>query len=496
MMTMTQIQDIRYLSVYKDLSKRAIARETGYDFRTVKKYVDKEDFNETRVKRRGRPSVLDPVKHIIDQWLEEDRLRHPKQRHTAKRVYDRLKSEHADIFVGCERTVRNYVAGKKKEIYGEKEGALPLEHPPGEAQADFGEVYVLEQGVRIKCWELVLSFPHSNGALVQLFKGQNQECLFAGLKAMFEYMDMVPLVIWFDNLSAAVAGIHGYERILTDAFQRFAMHYGFEPRFCNPASGHEKGHVENKVGYGRRNFFVPEPEIGNIDDFNQRLFAAAENDMQRPHYLKKLDIARLFEEDKRAMRSLPKIPFEIGKWQKCKCNNYGKIKFEGNIYSVSPGMAGREIWIKAGAHEIEILNEDYRVIVKHPRLYGSGQESMQWHPYLATLAKRPRALKYTGFFREMPESWQAYFNGLDLIEQKQSLKVLVRILGESDMETATRSLEASLKSGTTNAEGLLFSYLRMHQSTEPEFIAGVKDPPGYRPDLTVYDQLMKAGGSC
>ena len=162
MLTMIQRYHIKYQSFHKGQSLRSIAKDTGHDFRTVKKYAEQTDFNLKTKPKKGRPSKLDPVKPIINKWLTEDMNRPVKQRHTAKRVYDRLRDEFGDIFNACERTVRTYVAAKKKELYGEKEGYLPLEHPPGEAQLDFGEIVMIEKGKRVKGYELILSLPYSN----------------------------------------------------------------------------------------------------------------------------------------------------------------------------------------------------------------------------------------------------------------------------------------------------------------------------------------------
>ena len=159
---MIQQYHIKHLNFHKGKSLRSIAEETGHDFRTVKKYAEQTDFNEIRKPKRGRPSKLDPVKPIIDAWLKEDLNRPVKQRHTARRIYDRLCDEHQDIFNACERTVRTYVSARKKELYGEEEGYLPLEHPAGEAQVDFGEIVMIEQGQKVKGYELILSLPYSN----------------------------------------------------------------------------------------------------------------------------------------------------------------------------------------------------------------------------------------------------------------------------------------------------------------------------------------------
>ncbi|HWR55391.1 MAG TPA: IS21 family transposase [Negativicutes bacterium] len=491
---MIQINHIKNLSYHRGQSIRSICRETGYNFRTVAKYIEKADFNAPAKKKRGRPSKLDVVKPFIDTWLTEDLRRPPKYRHTAKRIYDRLCQEHAAVFSASERTVRDYVALKKKDLFGPKEGPLPLEHPPGEAQADFGEVLFFEKGKRVKGYELVLSFPYSNGSYVQIFKGQNQECLLTGLKEIFEHISKVPTAIWFDNLSAAVVKIIGpSQRQLTEQFERFCLHYGFEPHFCNPDSGHEKGHVENKVGYGRRNFFVPEPCFDDIEEFNQRLFAVAEKDMRRQHYLKQTSIAQLMGADKQAMLPLPTKDFEVAKWQKSKANNYGKVRVGGNTYSASPMVAGKEIWVKSGAHTLELLDDNYRVIVTHPRLYGGNQESMNWLPYLATLIKRPTALKYTGFYRELPDVWQGYLDNCSYEQKKASLRVLQRIITESNMDTAVQSLETTIKQGATDPDSVLLSYYRLIQEEPPELTGSLPWLTAYQTDLSRYDLLLKGG---
>jgi len=497
---MIQKYHIKHLSFHKGQSLRSIAAETGHDFRTVKKYAQESDFNLQTKPKRGRPSKLDSVKPIIDAWLAEDLNRPVKQRHSATRIYKRLCNEHSNIFNASERTVRAYVAARKKEIYGEKEGFLPLEHPPGEAQADFGEIIMIEQGKRVKGYELVLSLPYSNAGYPQVFRGQNQECLLTGLKAIFEHLEHVPRIIWFDNLSAAVAGIGDQgSRKLVDQFYRFTLHYGFKAQFCNPGKGHEKGHVENKIGYSRRNFFVPEPAFDDIVAFNHGLFAAAEKDHQRKHYSKGTEITELLLEDMAAMLPLPTKPFGIGRTEKLLVNKYGKVRYDSNIYSASPQVAGKEIYIKLGAHHVEILNEQYQTIVIHKRLYGQGQESMDWLPYLSTLAKRPNALKYTGFYHELPDPWQQYLADLQYDEKKKSLHLLIRMIAETDMDTATICLLETLDSGTADADSILLSYRRLTEPSLNDFLpfisADINSPAIFAPDLTCYDVFLKAGGS-
>jgi len=176
MLTMAQVQNIKFLRDHKGLSLRSVAKETGHHFETVKKYVDKDDFN-LQVRERGkRKGKLDPFKDLIDQWLTKDLSAKPKQRHTAKRIYDRLKELYGDDFNVSDRSVRAYVAKRRPEIHNVNDGYLPLEHAPGEAQADFGAAQFIEQGTLYDGFYLTISFPYSNGGYTQLFKSENQEC--------------------------------------------------------------------------------------------------------------------------------------------------------------------------------------------------------------------------------------------------------------------------------------------------------------------------------
>ena len=361
MLTMEQIYRIRNISRIEGKSLRKIAKITGHDFETVKKYVDREDFNvEIKAKQR-RNGKLSPYEKTIRNWLISDKQSPRKQRHTAKRIYDRLKEKYGEEFDASDRSVRKLVAEIRRELEMDPDGYIPLEHPPGEAQADFGDARFVENGITYEGHYINLSYPYSNGGHMQLFKSMNQECLLEGLKAIFEHIGGVPTAIWFDNMSAAVKKVKSYgERDLTDGFLRFMMHYGYSSNFCNPGSGHEKGSVENKVGYHRRNMFVPVPEFSDLREYNKELLKKCDLDMEREHYKGIGKIDELFLEDRQEFIKLPRVPFEVFIQQLVKADKYGKVKFNSKIYSTSPKVAGREVIIKAGAYDVEILDTDIK----------------------------------------------------------------------------------------------------------------------------------------
>lgn len=300
---------------------------------------------------------------------------------------------------------------RKKELYQSQQKArLPLYHPPGKAQVDFGHFsYINNSGDMVDALKLTMSFPYSNQSYCQIFGGENQQCLLQGMKNIFEHMGKVPYRIVFDNLSSAVAHMgKGHERTLTEGFKRFMTHYKFEAAFCNGSAGWEKGNVENKVGYEQRNMFVPVPTILDFEVFNQSLFETCEKDAQREHYSKKVAIGTLFQTDLQEMLPLNKTPYEIYVLEPRKADNYAKVTFDNNRYSSSPKYARENVYIKASSDKVWILNTSYEVIMEHGRLYGNGLESMNWLPYINLMSKRPTAMKYTEFYQQLPDNWKKY----------------------------------------------------------------------------------------
>ena len=172
MLTMEQIYNIKYMSKFEGKSLRKIAKITGHDFSTIKRYVDKEDFNLAKPTKQRREGKLSPYREIILKWLTEDKNAPHKQQHTAKRIHDRLEELYPNEFNAHERSVRKFVAKLRKELIIYTDGFLPLEHPPGEAQADFGEARFIENGITYDGNYFNISYPHSNAGYIQLFKSQ------------------------------------------------------------------------------------------------------------------------------------------------------------------------------------------------------------------------------------------------------------------------------------------------------------------------------------
>ncbi|MFY9278196.1 MAG: IS21 family transposase [Caldicoprobacterales bacterium] len=502
---MTQVKHIRkmYFEEGKNISQ--ISRETGHDRKTVRGYLNKEDWNKElpKVKKEAGYPKLEPFKADIDSWLMADKRARRKQRHTAKRIYDRLVEKYKDDFSCSYRTVAGYVAAKKKEIYGNKQAYLPLEHIPGEAQVDFGDADFYENGKLHSGKYINLSFPHSNKGYMQVFKGENQECLFEGLKTIFEHIGGVPTRIWFDNASTMVTKVmKGGNRSLTDDFLRFMEHYRFEAVFCNVGSANEKGNVENKVGYHRRNMLVPVPRFESISEFNKEILIRCEEDGKRKHYRKEATIEELYRDDAAALLELSKTAFDTSKYITIKTNGYGKFLLHKGLheYSTAPKYANQYVLVKLTAFNVIVLDESYREIVCHERLYGDHkQQSMQWLPYLTQLSRRPGALKYTGIYQMLPQPVKEYMDDLSKQDKGKVLRAIAALTRKSSFEKAVETVSIALSYGATDVDSLVNLHSRLHEKALqlepvrlPEHIPQLKR---YEPKLAAYDNCLgKAGG--
>ena len=307
MLSMEQIETIKELQL-RGLSPSEIARKLSVDWKTVVKYMQQECYSPKPPTVRCAESKLDPWKPVIDGWLEEDRRTRYKQRHTAKRIFDRLREE-CPGFTGSYPIVQRYVK-QVREAKQQTGGFLELVWPPGEAQVDFGEADFDTPAGRIPHKYLCVSFPHSNGGLTQVFGGETAECVCQGLQDIFEYIGGVPTRLVFDNATGVGRRI-GEQVRLTELFRRFKAHHGFELSFCNPDSGHEKGNVERKVGYIRSNLFVPVPYVDELPIFNRQLLEQGQKLMQKPHYKKQLAEETLFSADRAALLPLPRQRFNV-----------------------------------------------------------------------------------------------------------------------------------------------------------------------------------------
>lgn len=316
MFTMSQINHIRDLHKC-GYSISEISKETGADRKTVSKYLKMDDFSPEPPVSESKESILDPFKPVIAEWLAADGNHWEKQHHTANRIYDRLRKEHA--YTGSYSTVRRYM--RKLKTQKKEKANQELIWDPGVAQVDFGEADFYENDVCVRKKYLTVSFPYSNDSFVQVFGGETSECVCEGLQDIFSYIGGVPGLLIFDNATGVGRRIGEAVREC-QLFAKFRAHYGFQIRFCNPYAGYEKGHVESKVKYNRRNLFVPVPRYADIHIFNRELLDAHHIKASEKHYKKGEVIADLFGEDQKALMSIPAKPFNVCRYDWFKADGY------------------------------------------------------------------------------------------------------------------------------------------------------------------------------
>ncbi len=510
MTTMDQIHRIRDLFYGQGKSLTEIASIMDMDWRTVRKYVDMEDFSSPPPKASEadpHSSKLDSFKPLIDSWLEADKKAPRKQRHTARKVHKRLKEE-VDGYNCSYRLTATYVSEKRKELHltTKQEGYIPLEHRPGEAQADFGYADFYENSkLHHEAKYLVLSFPYSNGGFLQLNYGENMECLLEGLVSMFEHIGGVPTEIWFDNTRTIVTEIiKGGGREVTERFQRFCEHYRFKPVFMNPESGWEKGNVENKVGYLRRNELVPVPSFEKLSVKNKELLEACDRDMEREHYDDHDDryISELFQEDKAALLPLPSMPFDTSLYTTARTDKYGKFTLDAgkHRYSASPAFCEDTVRLRITSAEVIVMDSDLHEVVRHRRLYGDEPESMDWVPYLRYIARKPRSFRNSGLYTMVPESMRMYIDGCASSERGRILKVLAELTDRSGFNSAVNTVEEAIRYHAMDPDSLENLYRRTYSDvpTLPpmEVTDGIPDMKiiHFPNDLAVLDAALEKGG--
>jgi len=490
---MNQQETIRLLYESEGKSLREISKITQHDFRTVRKYALQEDWRPPKADalRPENFKVLGPYIPIIDGWLEEDKKAPRKQRHTARRVFERLRTEHK--FKGSYDSVKRYLRRRREAQGCPSEGYLPLEHPPCHAQVDFGDfAYYDSGGTQCGGHMLVVSFPYSNAGWAQVFPSENQECLLEGLKRIFYHIGGVPHRVRCDNMSTAVSQVlQGRERVVSDGFRRFMLHHRFGADFCSPASGNEKGSVENKVGYMRRNLLTPVPMIEDFEAFNEALLSRCDANHNREHYQHKLQISALWEEERERLYNLPDYAYEVFRYESFAVDKTGFVKIDTNRYGVSPELAGRIVQAKLWFDRIELFY-DHQRLKTFRRNYGKNQECMDWRDYVPLLTKKPNAATETKFFGQMPLLWQRHLQMTQGSERKSALLLLSEIVQEGNDDLCDEVLRLASQQGLADTESIRQCYYfisRPEFHPQPLQLAQSSGMADYRPDLSVYDSL-------
>lgn len=376
----------------EEVSIRTLARRHHVHRRTVRQAIEAALPPPRRVIERAAPAI-DPHRVTIRRWLSDD-LRAPrKQRHTARRIWQRLVDEHAASV--AEATVRRHVRAVRAELGTDgPQVSVPQTHPPGdEAEVDFGEASVVIAGAPLRVAIFHLRLSHSGAAVHVAFASEGQEALLEGHALAFERLGGVPGRIRYDNLKAAVARIlRGRDRIETERFVALRSHYGFDSFFCEPgqAGAHEKGGVEGEVGRFRRRHLVPVPRVASLAALNELLAAADQSDQARHIGGRFSTVGAMATAERPHLRPLPAEPFDATLSLRPKVDRKARIAVRGSHYSVPARLAGRRVDVALGGRSLVVCDAG-RVVALHARSLHKGAQILVLDHYLELLSRRPGA---------------------------------------------------------------------------------------------------------
>jgi transposase len=384
---------IRRDSREEGLSVRALATRHHVHRRTVREALASATPPGRKAPVR-ESTALGPWTEIIRGWLTAD-LRAPrKQRHTARRVWQRLVIEHGATV--SESTVRAYVALVNFELDNTLAiVTVPQTHGPGEeAEVDFGEFSAYIDGTLTKCWMFCMRLSHSGRGFHVAFSHQAQEAFFEGHVLALEHFGGVPGRIRYDNLKAAVAKIlFGRDRTENERFLILRSHYGFDSFYCRPGieGSHEKGGVEGEVGRFRRRHLVPVPVVDSMAQLNELLVAGDVLDDERHIARRPETVGAAAAAELPALAPLPTVAFDPCAVLNAKVDTKGRICVRQSFYSVPVGLARREVQVRLGAQSFEVMSQG-KVVAAHQRSLHKGSEDLVLDHYLEILARKPGAL--------------------------------------------------------------------------------------------------------
>jgi transposase len=392
---------------------------------------------------------------VIDAILEVDKNSPVKQRHTAKRIFDRLRQEYA--YPGGYTIVKDYVRLQRVRT---REMFVPLTHAPGEAQADFGEALVIVAGVECKAHYFAMDLPQSDDCFVAAFPAETTEAFLEAHVRAFAYFGGVPRRILYDNTKLAVAKIlGGEERKKTRAFSELQSHYLFEDKFGRrPGKGNDKGKVEGLVGYARRNFLVPVPRVGSWEELNAHLLEQCGKRRKRRLRGQDETIAERFERDCAVLLPLPAAPYEACEKRTARVSSLSLVRYRGNDYSVPTAYGHRDVLVKGYVQEVVIACGS-EVIARHARSYE--REELVFDPlhYLALLEQKTRALDQAAPLAgwELPECFAELRRLLEARLNKGGRREYVqvlRLLETFRLEEIAPAIEQALRLGTISFDAV------------------------------------------
>jgi transposase len=411
----------------------------------------------------------------------------------------------AQGYTGSEGAVHNYVShqrrkAKVRDVY------LPLEFEPGkDAQVDWGEAEVELAGERMMVQLFIMRLNYSRVRFVMAFPFQKQEAFLAGHIQAFHFFGGVPQRITYDNLKTAVFKmLTGHQREEQTTFKTFRSHYLFESNYCNPAQGHEKGGVENDVGYVQRNFMAPVVKVTSFSELNGLLEQACRADVNRPIRSQPVPVVELWTMEKRVLLPLPAHDYPACVSHLRKANAYSQVELDTNRYSVPVTVANSPLVVQAYAFQVRIL-ANQQVVAEHARCFGREQDMVDPLHYLALLEQRPAAFEDALPIRRWRAAWPAVYEQLlqalrHRWPEGRGVREFIAILKLHQQYPAKQvamAIQTALTSGALHYDGVLLCLRQQLQNRALPPALDVSAYPtvahlGQQPvNLHQYDQLWR-----
>ena len=471
---------VRHAVLIEGISERAAADRFGINPRTVSKMLK---FSIPPGYVRKKPPVrpkLDAFTGVIDAILTADQDRPKKQRHTSKRIFERLRDEHG--FTGGITIVKDYVAKWRLRT---REMFVPLTHPPGHAQADFGEAIGIIGGVERKIHFLAIDLPHSDAIFVVAYPAETTEAFCDGHVRAFQFFGGVPQSILYDNTKIAVARILGDgRRKRTRVFSELQSHYLFTDRFGRPGKGNDKGKVEGLVGYARRNFLVPIPVFESFEALNAHLLESClkrQADRLRGH---EGTIGDRLERDLAAFQKPLPAPYDACDKRPGRVNSLSLVRYRCNDYSVPTSYGHRPVLIRGYVHEV-VISCGAEIIARHPRSYE--REDFVFNPlhYLALIEQKTNALDQAAPLADwtLPEAFSTLRRLLEARMGKKGKREFVQVLRLMEVfkiDDVVAGVRDAIECGAVGFDAVKHLVLCRIERRPP------------RLDMTIYPYLPKA----
>lgn len=432
MIKVDKIEQIRRAYHIEGKSMRQIAREFQHSRHTIKKVLDQAEPGQYTLTEPREAPVLGPYKARLQELLDQNDKLPRKQRLTGHRIFEQVWAEG---YRGSESSVRVYL-WQLRQAKRQVKVFIPLEFEPGQdAQVDWGEAEVILAGAQVTVQLFVMRLCYSRKLFVMAFPSQKQECFLAGHVAAFHFFGGVPQRLTYDNLKTAVKKILiGPERQEQDSFILFRSHYLFESHYCTPGAGHEKGRVEDGVGYARRNFMSPLLQADNFAELNNQLRQACLADDQRRVHRQPQTIAEAWLQEQPQLRPRPAHDLDCCRVAAVRLNGFSQVEVETNRYSVPAHRAAADLRVKLYPFEVKIYRLDEpEPIAVHARCYGHQQDILEPLHYLPLLAQRPGAFHHAKPMRQWRATWPpVYERLLAELQQRQpdgaGVRQFIRVL--------------------------------------------------------------------